>query len=127
MRIKDIVKRYKVGEGTVAALNGVSFDLPNSGMIFILGKSGSGKSTLLNIMSGLDKADEGSIEVGGKDIIRCNESELCNYRNSYCGFIFQEYNLISELNVSENIKLSLQLQGEKDTEKKVKEVLRQDR
>ncbi len=124
MRIKGVNKSYKAGDRSVVALDDINFELPQRGMVFILGRSGSGKSTLLNVMSGLDKADEGSIEVGGKDITKCSESELCKFRNSYCGFIFQEYNLISELNVGENIKLSLQLQGEKNVEERVREVLK---
>ncbi len=126
MKIKSIKKTYQIGGGeNVLALDGVSFDLPQKGMVFILGKSGCGKSTLLNVMSGLDKADEGSIEIDGKDITKLADSEISKYRNSCCGFVFQEYNLIPELSVSENIKLSLELQGKKDTVEKVKEVLKQ--
>ena len=125
MRIRAIKKTYKTKNvQPVVALDGISFDLPEKGMVFILGKSGSGKSTLLNVMSGLDRMDEGSIEVGGKDISTFTEKELSNYRNSCCGFVFQEYNLIPELNVSENIMLTLQLQGEEKTEQKVKEILK---
>ena len=95
MRIRAIKKTYKTKNvQPVVALDGISFDLPEKGMVFILGKSGSGKSTLLNVMSGLDRVDEGSIEVGGKDISTFTEKELSNYRNSCCGFVFQEYNLI---------------------------------
>lgn len=126
MRVEAIRKTYKIKNAqSIVALDGVSFDLPKNGMVFILGKSGSGKSTLLNIMSGLDKVDEGEIEFCGKDITKLTEKELSNYRNSCCGFVFQEYNLIPELDVGENIMLTLQLQGEKDTEQKVKEVLKQ--
>ena len=126
MRVEAIRKTYKIKNAqSIVALDGVSFDLPKNGMVFILGKSGSGKSTLLNIMSGLDKVDEGKIEFCGKDITKLTEKELSNYRNSCCGFVFQEYNLIPELDVGENIMLTLQLQGEKDTEQKVKEVLKQ--
>lgn len=126
MRIRGVKKIYKTDrKQSVEALNGVSFELSEKGMIFILGKSGSGKSTLLNVMSGLDKADEGEIEVGGKDITKLPDKELSNYRNSCCGFVFQEYNLIPELNVGENIMLTLQLQGEREAERKVLEVLKQ--
>ncbi len=126
MRVKDLRKVYKTKDAqSVKALDGVSFDLPEKGMVFVLGKSGSGKSTLLNVLSGLDKVDEGSIEICGKRITDLSEKELSNYRNSCCGFVFQEYNLIPELNVSENVMLSLQLQGEKNTEQKVQEVLNQ--
>ena len=125
MKINSISKIYKAKNAEpVIALNDVSFELPNKGMVFILGKSGSGKSTLLNVISGLTKVDKGSIEVDNKDITKLSENELCKYRNTLCGFIFQEYNLIPELNVSENIKLALQLQGEKNVNEKVQEVLK---
>ena len=125
MKINSISKIYKAKNAEpVIALNDVSFELPNKGMVFILGKSGSGKSTLLNAISGLTKVDKGSIEVDNKDITKLSENELCKYRNTLCGFIFQEYNLIPELNVSENIKLALQLQGEKNVDEKVQEVLK---
>ena len=124
MKIRGISKTYNIkNTRAVIALNDISFDLPEVGMIFILGKSGSGKSTLLNVLSGLDKVDKGHIEICGKDITKLSESELCNYRNSCCGFVFQEYNLIPELSVGENIMLALQLQGEKDAESKVREIL----
>ena len=124
MKIRGIRKTYNIKSAQpVIALNDISFDLPEVGMIFILGKSGSGKSTLLNVLSGLDKVDKGHIEICGKDITKLSESELCNYRNSCCGFVFQEYNLIPELSVGENIMLALQLQGEKDAESKVREIL----
>ena len=124
MKIRGIRKTYNIKSAQpVIALNDVSFDLPEVGMIFILGKSGSGKSTLLNVLSGLDKVDKGHIEICGKDITKLSESKLCNYRNSCCGFVFQEYNLIPELSVCENIMLALQLQGEKDVESKVREIL----
>ena len=124
MKIRGIRKTYNIKSAQpIIALNDVSFDLPEVGMIFILGKSGSGKSTLLNVLSGLDKVDKGHIEICGKDITKLSESELCNYRNSCCGFVFQEYNLIPELSVGENIMLALQLQGEKNAESKVREIL----
>ena len=124
MKIQGISKTYNIkNTRAIIALNDVSFDLPEVGMIFILGKSGSGKSTLLNVLSGLDKVDKGHIEICGKDITKLSENELCNYRNSCCGFVFQEYNLIPELSVGENIMLALQLQGEKNAESKVREIL----
>lgn len=117
-------KTYRTKGGEVKALDGVEFELPERGVVFVLGKSGSGKSTLLNLLSGLSDADEGSaIEVCGKDIVKCKGKELDGYRNSCCGFVFQEYNLIPELNVKENVMLSLELQGRKDNEKAVNDAL----
>ena len=117
MRVRHLSKTYTPESGEVKALNDVNFELPESGMVFILGKSGSGKSTLLNLVSGLDRADKGSeIETCGIEIVSCSANERDVYRNSSCGFVFQEYNLIPELNVKENIKLSWQLQGNKDND-----------
>ena len=91
----------------------------------ILGKSGCGKSTLLNILGGLDRFDSGDVECFGKSLKGLSRKELDNYRNSCVGFVFQEYHLIPELDTAENIALPLQLQGETDTEEKVKSVLQQ--
>ena len=63
-------------------------------MFFVLGKSGSGKSTLLNVLGGLDKADSGSVVIDGNDILKFGEKELDGSRNGYCGFVFQEFNLL---------------------------------
>jgi len=124
MIVKHLSKTYTPKRGTIKALNDVNFNLPENGMVFILGKSGSGKSTLLNLLSGLDSADKGSIiEVCGTDIVSCSTKEREWYRNSCCGFVFQEYNLIPELNVKENIMLSCQLQGSKDNKQKAERAL----
>ncbi len=124
MRVRHLSKTYTPESGEVKALNDVNFELPESGMVFILGKSGSGKSTLLNLVSGLDRADKGSeIETCGIEIVSCSANERDVYRNSSCGFVFQEYNLIPELNVKENIKLSWQLQGNKDNDEIVEKTL----
>ena len=92
------------------ALNDINLTLPDTGLVFVLGKSGSGKSTLLNLIGGLDNITSGSIEVDGNDLSKFKEKDFCNYRNSHIGFIFQDYHLIDELTVYENIKLSLDLE-----------------
>lgn len=126
MKITDLKKEYPVKNGaSVTALSGVSFELPEKGMVFLLGKSGSGKTTLLNVLSGLDSFDEGCVEVNGKNLKDFSAKELENYRNHTCGIVFQDYNLLPELSVGENIALSLELRGEKNTGEKVKEVLNQ--
>ncbi|MFR7932581.1 MAG: ATP-binding cassette domain-containing protein [Acutalibacteraceae bacterium] len=78
--------------------------MPDKGMFFVLGKSGSGKSTLLNVLGGLDKADSGSVVIDGNDIHKFGEKELDGYRNGYCGFVFQEFNLLPMLDVGENVR-----------------------
>ena len=126
MKVKNISKTYDTSTGKkVQALRNVSFDLPSTGMVAILGKSGSGKSTLLNILSGLDSFDSGDIEAFGKNMKDFSRTELDNYRNSCVGFVFQEYHLIPELNVGDNIALALELQGEKGNGERVKSVLAQ--
>ena len=123
IRIRNVCKSYTLGGGEVKALDNVCFDLPGKGLFFVLGKSGSGKSTLLNVLGGLDKANSGSVVIDGNDILKFGESELDGYRNGYCGFVFQEFNLLPMLNVEENVRLGLSLQGEKDTDLRVKEAL----
>lgn len=91
------------------ALDDLSLTLPNNGLVFVLGKSGSGKSTLLNLIGGLDRATSGQIQVDGDLISGLREGKLCDYRNCYVGFIFQDYHLIDELTVYENIRLCLSL------------------
>ena len=93
------------------ALNDINLTLPDAGLVFVLGKSGSGKSTLLNLIGGLDNITSGSVEVDGNDLARFKEKDFCNYRNSHIGFIFQDYHLIDELTVYENIRLSLDLEN----------------
>ncbi len=96
------------------ALKDINLTLPDNGLVFVLGKSGSGKSTLLNLIGGLDNVTSGSIEVDGNDLARFREKDFCNYRNTHIGFIFQDYHLIDELTVCENIALSLNLRRFED-------------
>ena len=126
MRVQNICKTYQTQTGEqVQALKGVSFDLPSTGVVAILGKSGSGKSTLLNILSGLDRFDSGDIECFGKNMKDFSHKELDYYRNSCVGFVFQEYHLIPELDVGDNIALALQLQGQAGAKEKIRAVLKQ--
>lgn len=94
-------------------------------MVFLLGKSGSGKSTLLNIIGGLDGYDQGDVKIFGKSTKDFNEKAFDDYRNTYIGFIFQEYHLIETYSVYKNIALALELQGKKATKETVLEVLKQ--
>ena len=110
IEIKNITKIYKSKKRTShKALDNISLTLPNSGLVFIIGKSGSGKSTLLNLLGGLDSVTDGSIIVDGNNITKYKENEFANYRNNHIGFIFQDYHLLDNLTVYENIRLSLNL------------------
>ncbi|RLQ91130.1 ABC transporter ATP-binding protein [Falsibacillus albus] len=107
--LDNVCKTYKSGEIEVRALKNVSFDLPDKSISVILGPSGSGKSTLLNVIGGIDRLSQGSISVLGRDISRCKEKELTGYRRELIGFIFQSYNLISTLNVRENVEVGAEI------------------
>ena len=96
------------------ALKDINLTLPDNGLVFVLGKSGSGKSTLLNLIGGLDNITSGSITVDGNNLSKFREKAFCNYRNTHIGFIFQDYHLIDELTVYDNIALSLNLRRIKD-------------
>lgn len=124
LEVKNLYKVYRPKKGVpVTALKDVSLKFPEKGMVFILGKSGSGKSTLLNVMGGLDNYDDGEIIIKGKSSKNFSQSDFDSYRNTYLGFIFQEYNILNEFNVAANIALALELQGKKATKDAVEKIL----
>ena len=125
IEIKKVKKVYisKRKEKKVA-LDNINLDLPDKGMCFILGETGSGKTTLLNLIGKLDTFDEGKIIVDGIDISKLSETEANVYRSREIGFIFQEYNLIEEFDVYDNIALSYELQGKKINDLEIKENLK---
>ena len=126
LEVRDLKKYYKTKGGVeVHALDGVTIQFPETGMVFLLGKSGSGKSTLLNVSGGLDKPDSGEIIVKGKSSKDFTQSDFDSYRNTFIGFVFQEYNILSEFNVETNIALALELQGKKNDKKAVDDLLKQ--
>ena len=111
LELKNVVKTYKTKSGEVNALNGVSLTFPETGLIFIVGKSGCGKTTFLNAIGGLDGIDGGEIELFGKPFSSFTQAEYNDYRNTFVGFIFQEYNLLPEFTVEKNIQMAMELQG----------------
>lgn len=121
LELSNIYKTKK-GNKTVA-LNNVSLKFENKGMTFILGKSGSGKSTLLNLIGGLDNYDSGDMLILGKSTKNFKTKNFDNYRNNYIGFVFQEFNIIEDYTVIENIKLALNLQNKKIDEKEIDKLL----
>ena len=124
IEIKNIVKTYRPNRGeAVTALDHVSLKFPENGLVFILGKSGSGKSTLLNVMGGLDNADSGEIIIKGKSSKDFSTGDFDSYRNTYLGFVFQEYNILEDFNVGANVALALKLQGRKATDEEINEIL----
>lgn len=126
LEIKNLSKIYKPKKGVpVTALKGISLKLPDTGMIFLLGKSGSGKSTLLNLLGGLDSYDSGEIIINGVSSKNFKQRHFDSYRNTYVGFIFQEYNVLDEFNVGENIAIAIELQGKKATDQEINRILTQ--
>ena len=124
LEVKNLVKCYSTKGGvTVKALDNVSVKFPETGMVFLLGRSGSGKSTLLNVSGGLDKPDSGEIIVKGRSSSAFSAADFDSYRNTYVGFIFQEYNILNEFTVEQNIALALQLQNKPNDKKAVEELL----
>lgn len=107
--VKDIHKRYKVGDSEIVANNGVSFSIEKGEFVIILGPSGAGKSTTLNILGGMDSLDSGKIIIDGTDISNFNNKELTKYRRDDVGFVFQFYNLVQNLTAKENVELAIQI------------------
>lgn len=126
LEIKNLVKVYKTkGGNEVRAVDNVSVSFAERGMIFLLGKSGSGKSTLLNLCGGLDSPDSGEIIIKGKSSKDFTQSDFDSYRNTFVGFVFQEYNILDEFSVEDNIALALELQGKSKDKKEVAKLLEQ--
>ena len=123
MRINNLSKIYRGKYDTVKALNDMTLNFDEKGLVFIVGVSGSGKSTLMNMLSGIDKPSNGDVIVGGKSLYDQENGEMFGYRNSYVALIFQDYNLIDDLDVYDNIKLPLELLGQTDFSK-VDEVIK---
>ena len=112
LETKNLKKVYKTKKGVaVTALKDISLKFPDKGMVFLLGKSGSGKSTLLNLLGGLDQYSDGEIIIKGQSSKDFKQSHFDSYRNTYEGFIFQEYNVLEEFTVGANIALAIELQG----------------
>lgn len=107
IKAENISKAYN--NGKVQVLKDVSLYIKDNEFVVILGASGSGKSTLMNILSGLEKADSGSVIVDGINLLRKTEAELTKFRKDNIGFIFQQYYLLSHLNVENNVKMGASL------------------
>lgn len=111
LKTENLKKYYGKGENLVKALDGVDLDIEQGEFAAVVGTSGSGKSTLLHMMGGLDRATEGRVIVGGKDLFSMKEEALTIFRRRHIGFVFQNYNLVPILNVYENIILPIELDG----------------
>jgi len=111
VEIRNLNKSYHRGTQVVPVLHDITFDINEVEFLVLMGPSGSGKTTLLNLIAGIDRADSGTIRIGGIDITLLSETELAQWRATNVGFIFQFYNLIPVLTAFENVELPLNLTG----------------
>ena len=109
VEFRNVYKRYKMGEVTITASDGVSFEVEKGEFAVILGSSGAGKTTILNMLGGMDRCDEGKMIVDSVDITKLSKKGLTEYKRFDIGFVFQFYNLINNLTAKENVELATQI------------------
>lgn len=123
MRVENLTKVYGKGENEVRALDGVSFSVEKGAFVAVIGPSGSGKSTLLHILGGVDRPTDGKVFMDGKDVYAQDEEQLAIFRRRQVGLIYQFYNLIPVLNVTENITLPVLMDGQKVNQNRLAELM----
>lgn len=111
---ENITKSYGTGASENKVLKGISVSIEDGDFVVILGASGSGKSTFLNVVSGLEKADGGSVKYDGRDITKLSDKELTKFRKENIGFIFQQYYLLPNMTVEKNVRMGADLSGNSD-------------
>ncbi len=124
VQLEDVHKSYVMGKEAVGALRGVSLSVKRGEILCLMGPSGSGKTTLLNIIGGLDVPSRGHVVVDGENVVALNEEKLANLRLRKMGFIFQNFNLLSNFTALENVQVPGVLLGSTD-DRRAKELLRQ--
>ena len=125
LKVENLSKIYGSGEGEVRALDGVSFSVEKGQFLAIIGPSGSGKSTLLHILGGVDRPTSGKVFLEDQDVFAQDEDHLAIFRRRQVGLIYQFYNLIPVLNVTENITLPVLLDGRKVDQNRLEELIRE--
>lgn len=124
LKLQNVSKTYVTKSKTeTQALKDVNLEIAGRGMVFVLGKSGSGKSTLLNLLGGLDSPTSGEILVDGVSMKQFSQRDYASYRNNYVGFVFQEFNLLADFNVRDNVALALKLSKDSNVDAKVSDAL----
>ncbi|MCI6359590.1 MAG: ABC transporter ATP-binding protein [Oscillospiraceae bacterium] len=123
LKIENLTKVYGAGENEVRALDGVSFSVDKGEFLAIIGPSGSGKSTLLHILGGVDKPTSGKVYMDGQDVYAQNDEQLAIFRRRQVGLIYQFYNLIPVLNVTENMTLPVLMDGRAVNQERLNELL----
>ena len=107
--LQDVTKTYQMGEITIKAADGISFDVEKGEFVIVVGPSGAGKTTVLNILGGMDTATSGKVLVDGAEISKYRGKKLIQYRREDIGFVFQFYNLVQNLTALENVELAAQI------------------
>ncbi|MDD6235113.1 MAG: ABC transporter ATP-binding protein [Lachnospiraceae bacterium] len=123
LKVENLSKVYGKGDNQVKALDNVSFGVEKGQFVAIIGPSGSGKSTLLHILGGVDVPTSGKVYMDGQDVYAQNEEQLAVFRRRQVGLIYQFYNLIPVLDVTENITLPVLLDGRKVNKERLEELL----
>ncbi len=118
LTVKDLKKRFSSGDHIINAIDCVSFTIPESSFVAVIGKSGSGKSTLLGLLGTLDKPTSGDIQVAGQNVVGLSGRQLVAYRRNAIGFIFQSYNLIPNLTALQNVMLPMEFDGVSQPQRK---------
>lgn len=118
LQVHNLSKQFNSGDGTVSAVDDLSFEVPSGQFASIVGRSGSGKSTLLSLLGALDKPTTGSIVVGGQDLTKLHDHALIKYRCNAIGFVFQNYNLVPNLTALENVMLPMEFAGKSGSARK---------
>lgn len=124
IELTDVRKYYSNGFLVTEILKGIDLEIRNGDFVIILGPSGSGKTTLMNIISGLDRASSGIVNVAGKNLICFSDAELTKFRKDNVGYVFQQYGLLPNLTVKENIEIGQQLQTDKSKRKPIEDIVR---
>lgn len=121
--IQNISKSFSQGENQIKVLQNLEAQIHQGELVAIVGQSGSGKSTLLSILAGLERPDQGSIQIDGKSMSNMSEKEITDFRAHHIAVVFQQYHLVSHLTALENVMLPLEILGRVEAEKKAKELL----
>jgi putative ABC transport system ATP-binding protein len=125
IKVENLTKEFIQGNRTITALADVSLEIPKGQITSIEGQSGSGKTTLLALMSGLDRADKGRIEILGNDLTKMSEQELTDFRAKHIGIVFQQFHLMPHLTALENVQLPLEINQETDVKDRALSALEQ--
>jgi putative ABC transport system ATP-binding protein len=118
VKIKDVVKSFKVGDGEVTILKGISFDVKNGEFVSIVGPSGNGKSTLLNMITGIDRPSDGEVVVTGRNLNKMSENQMAAWRGEHVGIIFQFFQMLPALSLLQNVILPMDFANKYSTKER---------